>query len=198
MSKSLEKFSNGIEDARNMLAIYDCHNSSENAEIIKGLYKGKLPDIDVLKRFSFTLAFTAFETYIEDLVREIEQKQITPNSTEKNEKMLERFHNPNTENIRNLYKIWFCIEDVTCRWSFDGMNREQVCKKLDDYIRNRGEIVHRLKEDNVPDVAKRDNVVKCVNFLDKLARCMDEYIASDEWVEDARKKRAEKAQGGNK
>ena len=102
MSKSLEKFSNGIEDARNMLAIYDCHNSSENEEIIKGLYKGKLPDIDVLKRFSFTLAFTAFETYIEDLVREIEQKQITPNSTEKNEKMLERFHNPNTENALRM------------------------------------------------------------------------------------------------
>lgn len=58
MSKSLEKFNVSIQDSKNLLDMFDKQSKSnpENAE--------------VLKRAGLVMAFTAWETYVEDRLTE--------------------------------------------------------------------------------------------------------------------------------
>lgn len=185
MSKALDTFCKGIEDARSILSIYDCHN--QNLDKIKELYSDKMPCIDVLKRACVVMAFTAFESFFENLVREINSKQIHDFSDEKKNKKLERFHNPTSQNIIELYRVWFGIDNCLKGVGFDGRDAQDICNQLDEFLNIRGQIVHVQKTDSsLQDVARRDNVVKIFGFIEKFAQNFDNYIESGTWIEELR------------
>ena len=192
MSKALDFFCNGFSDAESILTIYDCHNQNSNQ--IKEFYPDGMPNIDVLKRACVIMAFTAFESFFENLITEINNKQIYDFSNEKRNKMLERFHNPTSKNIVELYKSWFGIENCLKTICFDGRNAEDICDQLDEYLKIRGQIVHVQKIDSSKeDVAKKENVIKILNFLKKFAESFDCFIDSGSWIEEARNYIAEKS-----
>lgn len=185
MSKTLELFRKGISDAESILTIYDCHNQNSNQ--IKEFYPDGMPNIDVLKRACVVMAFTAFESFFENLVTEINNKQAYDFSNEKRNKLLERFHNPTSKNIVELYKSWFGIENCLKTISFDGQNAENICNRLDEYLKIRGQIVHVQKMDSSKeDVAKKENVTKILYFLKKFAENFDCFIEDGSWIEEAR------------
>ena len=185
MSKTLELFRKGISDAESILTIYDCHNQNSNQ--IKEFYPDGMPNIDVLKRACVVMAFTAFESFFENLVTEINNKQVYDFSNEKRNKLLERFHNPTSKNIVELYKSWFGIENCLKTISFDGQNAENICNRLDEYLKIRGQIVHVQKMDSSKeDVAKKENVTKILYFLKKFAENFDCFIEDGSWIEEAR------------
>ena len=185
MSKTLELFRKGISDAESILTIYDCHNQNSNQ--IKEFYPDGMPNIDVLKRACVVMAFTAFESFFENLVTEINNKQVYDFSNEKRNKLLERFHNPTRKNIVELYKSWFGIENCLKTISFDGQNAENICNRLDEYLKIRGQIVHVQKMDSSKeDVAKKENVTKILYFLKKFAENFDCFIEDGSWIEEAR------------
>lgn len=185
MSKTLELFRKGISDAESILTIYDCHNQNSNQ--IKEIYPDGMPNIDVLKRACVVMAFTAFESFFENLVTEINNKQVYDFSNEKRNKLLERFHNPTSKNIVELYKSWFGIENCLKAISFDGQNAENICNRLDEYLKIRGQIVHVQKMDSSKeDVAKKENVTKILYFLKKFAENFDCFIEDGSWIEEAR------------
>ena len=198
MSKALETFNKGIEDAESILAIYDGHN--RNLEGFRELYNGTFPNIDVLKRACVIMTFTAFETFFENLVKEINDKQIHDFSTVPNNKKLERFHNPTAQNIIELYRAWFGIDNCLKSISFDGRPSEDICKQLDDFLKIRGQVVHVQKTDcTTEDVAKKENVTKILNFVKKFAPTFDCYIEAGESIAEARAKlSAEKADPNQK
>lgn len=189
MSSTLELFYKGIEDAESILSIYDSHN--QNGEKVKDFYPAGMPNIDVLKRACVIMAFTAFESFFENNVRDINSKQINDFSNDKRNKLLEHFHNPTSENITKLYKTWFGIENCLKAITFDGRNTDDICKQLDDYLKIRGQIVHVQKTDSTSqDIAKRDNVLKILGFLKKFAENFDRYIESNEWIAEVRERNA--------
>ena len=133
------------------------------------------------------MAFTAFESFFENLVTEINNKQVYDFSNEKRNKLLERFHNPTSKNIVELYRSWFGIENCLMTISFDGRNAENICNQLDEYLKVRGQIVHVQKIDSSKeDVAKKENVTKILNFLKKFAENFDCFIEDGSWIEEAR------------
>ena len=185
MSKALELFHNGMSDAESILTVYDCHNQNSNQ--IKEFYPNGMPNIDVLKRACVVMAFTAFESFFENLVTEINNKQVYDFSNEKRNKLLERFHNPMSKNIVELYKSWFGIENCLKTIGFDGQNAENICNRLDEYLKIRGQIVHVQKMDSSKeDVAKKENVTKILYFLKKFAENFDCFIEDGSWIEEAR------------
>jgi hypothetical protein len=77
---------------------------------------------------------------------------------------------------------------------FDGRNAEDICDQLDEYLKIRGQIVHVQKIDSSKeDVAKKENVIKILNFLKKFAESFDCFIDSGSWIEEARNYIAEKS-----
>ena len=191
MSKALETFNKGIEDVKSILSIYDCHN--QNLDKIKVYYGESIPNIDVLKRACVIMTFTAFEFFLENLVKEINSNQIFDFSNERNNKKLERFHNPTTQNIIDLYKSWFGIENCLECISFDGRDTEAICKQLDEFLKIRGQIVHVQKTDSsTKDIANKETVEKILGFVDKFAKAFDDFIDKGEWLAEARAKLSQK------
>jgi len=104
MSQAKITFDDAIRDADELLAHFDRANTQpppENAE--------------VLKRTGLIMAFTAWETYVEDRVTEALRSRIAADEDRlfsrfvqrKLEEELKRFNNPNTEKTR---KLWVIVE----------------------------------------------------------------------------------------
>ncbi|MGH8441224.1 MAG: HEPN domain-containing protein, partial [Pseudomonas sp.] len=111
MSRASITFDGSIEDAVTLLQHFDSahKNSPESAE--------------VLKRAGLVMALTAWETYVEDRVREIVQSRLKAVNgspigkfvSGKLEEELKRFHNPTADKTRKLFLDYLEI-DVCSGW----------------------------------------------------------------------------------
>ncbi len=185
MTKALDTFNKGLKDTENILAIYDIIN--QNGDKMKELFPSEVPNVDILKRACVVMAFTAFETFFENLVKEVNSKQIVDCSDEKKRKQLERFHNPTSKNIIELYKSWFGIDNCLSEIYFDGRNTGDICNQLDEYLKIRGQVVHLQKtETSNKDEANKNKVVKILGFLHKFAEAFNDYIEEGKWISEVR------------
>lgn len=177
MSKSLEKFDESIKDAENLLKLFDKHSKEDPA------------GTEVLKRAGFVMAFTAWETYVEDrLVEELTiRTEMIKDSflgnffQKKLNDELKRFNNPNVEKTRKLYKDFLGIKDITLGWIFPGYSQESAKKQLDVFAEKRGQVVHNSKgigADALPDMVKKDELKKLINFFKGLTVAFDKYLVS--------------------
>lgn len=176
MSKAKLAFEGSIKDAEDLLSHFDAMPKPppENAE--------------VLKRAGLVMALTAWETYVEDRVREEVQTRLRVVNgsyvgkfvTGRLEDELKRFHNPNSEKTKKLF-VDFLEIDVTAGWEWQHFDPPKVKKTLDELITKRGDAVHRSKPNAVgappaPHLVKREDLEKSIRFLKGLVEATDRVL----------------------
>ncbi|MDX1931084.1 MAG: HEPN domain-containing protein [Capsulimonadales bacterium] len=177
MSKAKAVFDYSIKDAESLLALFDTvhkQSSPENAE--------------VLKRAGLILALTAWETYVEDRVREemrqrlrvVEGSYVGKYIEGKLEEELKRFHTPNSAQTRRIF-LDFLDVDVTVGWMWQHFDMAKAKNQLDSLIAKRGDVVHRSKPLSTgtpaPHAVRRDDLEKSIKFLKELVEATDRTLA---------------------
>jgi len=176
MSKAKLAFEGSIKDAEDLLAHFDAMQKppSENGE--------------VLKRAGLVMALTAWETYVEDRVREEVQARLRVVNGSyvgkfvmgRLEDELRRFHNPNSEKTKKLFADFLEV-DVTAGWEWQHFDPPKVKKTLDELVSKRGDAVHRSKPTAAgapptPHLVKREDLDKSIRFLKGLVEATDRML----------------------
>ena len=118
------------------------------------------------------MAFTAWETYVEDRLMEslsLQIKLIKGCSLgdffqKKFDEELKRFNTPTSDKTKKLYKVFLGIEDVTEGWVWNNYDSHKTREQLNKWIALRGEIVHHAKDISAnpqPHKVKKDDLSKC-------------------------------------
>ncbi|MFA6628185.1 MAG: HEPN domain-containing protein [Sulfuricurvum sp.] len=176
MSLAKESFEYGIKDAEELLEHFDKMNSNPPP-----------PNAEVLKRAGLVMALTAWETYVEDRVREALGNRISAIRgsyagnfiMDRFESDIKRFNNPNADKTKQLFKDYLGI-DITEGWEWNNTDSKKAKDLLNKWIIKRGEAVHRSKPiDNgiaSPHLVKRDELEKTIRFLRDLVNASESYI----------------------
>ena len=179
MSKAKLGFDGSIKDAEELIAHFDAQPKPppENAE--------------VLKRAALVMALTAWETYVEDLLREavtnrlrvVDGSYVGKFVLGKLEDELRRLHNPTSEKTKKLF-LAFLEVDPTERWVWQHFDAPKARKALDDLITKRGDAVHRARrtQPGTPPPAhlvKREELDRAIRFLKSLVEATDQALVSE-------------------
>ena len=174
MSKAKDNFEIAIQDAERILEAYDKLNQNriDNREP------------EELKRAALIMSLTAWETYVEDRITEELQSQMRPlegsqvarfvNGTL--EKELKYFHTPNTRKTKQLFERFLNV-DVTTGWNWAGFEAKTATVKLDEWIKKRGDAVHRSVMDKQSGhLVSRNDMSKCVAFFKNIVEATDKVL----------------------
>lgn len=176
VSKAVLGFEYAIKDAEELLAHFDAINRNpppDNAE--------------VLKRAALVMALTAWETYVEDVLREIMSRKLGAVAgsycgnfiIKRLELDLKQFHNPSSDKTKRLFVEYVGL-DVTEGWSWANHDPEKARTVLNGWISKRGDAVHRSKPLNNGVVARhlvrRDDLEKAIRFFKDLVKATDSYL----------------------
>lgn len=176
MSQARSTFDDAIRDAEELLAHFDKANTKpppENAE--------------VLKRAGLIMAFTAWETYVEDAVAEALSARIggegeTPSARfvkRRFDEELKKFNNPNSEKTRRLFQEFLEV-DVTKSWAWNQYDCQKARSTLDEMIGKRGEAVHRSKAPRngtpAPHLVTREDLKRTISFLKALVAATEKAL----------------------
>ncbi|SDC14956.1 hypothetical protein SAMN05216345_101710 [Cupriavidus sp. YR651] len=176
MSRAKTTFEESIKDADELLRHFDNLNSNPPP-----------PNAEVLKRAGLIMAMTAWETYVEDRVQEgvtdwlrpVEGSPLAKFVSERLQDELKRFHNPSTDKTRKLF-LDYLGKDVTAHWTWNNTDAAKAKQTLDDWIRRRGDAVHRSRTVSAgPAVAhliRRDELEKAIRFLRGLVDATDKAL----------------------
>lgn len=179
MSKAEQAFQYSIKDAEELLEHFDSLN-------------GKPPpaNAEVLKRSGLVMALTAWETYVEERVREalgIQLRLIAGSRcgdfmSEKLESELKRFHNPDSPKTKQLFLDYLGV-DVTTSWVGMSTDAAGNRKALDAMISKRGQAVHRSKVQNTgapaAHLVKRDDLEKAIRLIKLLVEKTDQCLEAN-------------------
>lgn len=179
MSKALGSFEGSIKDAEDLLAHFDA------------MPKPPPANAEVLKRAGLVMALTAWETYVEDRVREevARRLQVVNGSyvgkfvASRLEDELKRFHNPTSEKTKRLFHDFLEV-DVTAGWTWANYDSAKAKKTLDELLAKRGDAVHRSKPQvagvpSAPHLIKREELEKAIRFLKSLADATDKVLVAE-------------------
>ncbi len=84
---------------------------------------------------------------------------------------LDRFHSPNSANIRSLSKTYLGF-DITKSWTWKRVMARAACSRLDRLIQRRGELVHNSKDVfEAGGGATRSEVVRALALVKSLVEC---------------------------
>jgi len=178
MSRAKTTFDAGIRDAEVLLKHFD----GVKATLSQG-------DGEVFKRATLILAFTAWETYVEERVVEALEEKIARAERNDFAEFVERklkedlksFNNPNTEKTRKLFRDFLSVDDITKSWTWNNFDSARAKRTLDDLISKRGHAVHhvRVSKSGTPDphLVTRDDLRKAIVFLTSVVeateKCLD-------------------------
>lgn len=135
----------------------------------------------VLKRAILILVLTAWETYVEDVAEELLLKklsllndsQIGSYVHKSFRETHKRFNTPDSQNTKRLFEDFLGV-DVTESWVWNNFDHEKVRSQLNKWVEKRGEAVHRISVNpQDPDVAKIDDLRKCLSFFTELAKATE-------------------------
>lgn len=168
MSDASETFAQSIQDAENLLKHFNRLNTNPPP-----------PEIEVLKRAGLIMAMTAWETYVEDRLQEasnqrlkkLRNRDIAALVTSKLADEIRKLHNPDYHKTIELFTDYAGVDLKTC-WSWNNCDLKTVKERLGQYMKLRGDIVHRSRsitpgEPNSHPVKKVD-LEKAINFLKSL------------------------------
>jgi hypothetical protein len=166
-------------------------NSMNDAEATVGFFEhfskmhgGNPPEeTEVLKRAGLIMAMVAWETYVEDCIRECVETRIASGVPEfaveiirqKLESDLKQFNNPDTGKTRKLFKDYAGV-DVTMNWS------EADKTNLNEWITLRGDVAHRsphrweASAGGKPHVVTIAQLKKIINGLYRLMESTDQTL----------------------
>ncbi|WP_137927035.1 HEPN domain-containing protein [Cupriavidus sp. 2SB] len=176
-SRASNTFTYAISDAEVLLSLFDSMNSKPPPD-----------SAEVLKRAGLIMALTAWETYVEDRIREemnvrlrvIAGSPVGQFVNRRLEEELKRFHTPSADKTRRLFHEYAGI-DVTEYWDWPQYDCARVKKTLDDLISKRGDAAHRARPvvQGVPPphLVKRDDLEKAIRFLKTLVEATDRALS---------------------
>lgn len=174
MSKAKDNFENAIQDAERILQAYDQLNQVE----------GREREPEELKRAALIMTLTAWETYVEDIIEErltadlrtLEGSKVASFITATLERELRYFHTPNSKNTKGMFER-FLHQDVTEKWTWIDGDAEQAKSKLNQWIKKRGEAVHRsINDTQATHLVSRPDMKKCLTFFKKLVETTDSAL----------------------
>jgi hypothetical protein len=177
ISRAAEVFAQAIKDAENLLAHFNKLNTHPPP-----------PDIEVLKRAGLIMAMTAWETYVEDRVNEAAAARLAEvgDSTvaafvrTRLDEEIKRLHNPNAEKTLQLFRDYAGV-DLTKVWTWDGFEPELIRERLNQYLKLRGDIVHRARVVEAgPPTAQpvtKEGLQKAIAFLKNLVAATEVGLA---------------------
>lgn len=177
MSAASEGFTQSIRDAENLLQHFDTLNRTLPPE-----------ESEVLKRAGLIMAMTAWETYVEDRVREatearlgaVNDKAIVQLVLDKLGDELSKFHNPTTERTIQIFLDYVGI-NPTSAWTWQGWDEDKVKKQLNEYLKLRGDVVHRSRKRapgaTPPHPVKRDDLERAIRFLKNLVDATESALS---------------------
>jgi HEPN superfamily RiboL-PSP-like protein len=99
---------------------------------------------------------------------------------EKFEEDLAALNTPSSSNVRELFKRYLAIKDLTRSWRWRGVSSTKACKKLDDLIQLRGKLVHRGRPlFGGKASVRRGEVVEAVELLERLVEKTEDHLMVD-------------------
>lgn len=174
--KAIATFEQAIQDAEHLLAHFDKLNTNPPP-----------PENEVLKRAGLILAMTAWETFVEDSLEEaleLRLKRCADSAIadlvrSKLRMEIARLHNPTAERVSELFRD-FAGVDVTKQWQWNGVDSESACKRLNDYLKLRGDVAHRARvvREGPPQrhPVKREELEKALRFIKQLVKVTDSAL----------------------
>lgn len=177
MSRAKDNFDIAIQDAERILDAYDKLNRDRIDN----------RDPEELKRAALIMSLTAWETYVEDRITEVLQNQMRTLDgsqvarfvTETLKRELKYFHTPNTRKTKELFERFLNI-DVTAGWNWAGFETKTSTARLDEWIKKRGDAVHRSVMDKQSGhLVSREDMKKCVTFFKNLVEATDKTLAAE-------------------
>jgi hypothetical protein len=175
MSKASETFEYSIKDAENLLKHFNTlHPGSGHPPA----------DIEVLKRAGIIMAMTAWETYVEDRLEEAVEARLSSLDGEPIAKLvrkkladdISRLHNPTAERTLQLFREYVDV-DLTENWHWTGVDPARARKRLNEYLKLRGDVVHRAPKlthgQSQPHPITKEELKKALGFLRCLVRETD-------------------------
>lgn len=175
-SKASLTFLESIKDAENLLAHFITLNPEKPP-----------PETEVLKRAGLVMAMTAWETYVEDRLTEAAMKRlkgvrdshIVGYVQGRLVDEINRLHNPNSVKAIQLFKD-FAGVDLSTAWTWNQMDAPSARKRLDDYMKLRGDVVHRSRKSlpgpTPPHPVNKDDLLKAIRFLKELVNATDKAL----------------------
>jgi hypothetical protein len=179
MSRASRTFSESIQDAENLLRHFNSLNT-----------KPPPPEIEVLKRAGLIMAMTAWETYVEDLLQEatsqrleiLRNREIAEFVTAKLAEEIRRLHNPDYHKTVELFGDYAGV-DLRKYWSWNNCDLKTVKEKLGQYMKLRGDIVHRSRKTSpgAPNShpVKKVDLEKAIGFLKNLVDATERSFAAN-------------------
>jgi hypothetical protein len=176
MTKAKDNFENSIRDSEVLLELF-CASSKEKSS----------EDIEVLKRAGLILAVTAWETYVEDVLKEEANKRLLVLSgsfignyfESKLNDELKRFHNPTSDKTTKVFKEYLNI-NIDEGFKFSNYDVQQSKTQLNELISKRGDAAHRSKKASSgvqsAHLIKKDELEKAIKFLKALVASLDQFI----------------------
>ena len=176
MSRASDTFGQSILDAENLLKHFDSLNT-----------KPPPPEIEVLKRAGLVMAMTAWETYVEDRVLEAAAERLSTLADEsigaliqsKLDEEIKRLHNPTADKTIQLFCDYAGI-DVSENWSWKNNDSKTVCVRLNEYIKLRGDVVHRSRtvEPGPPTAhpVTKEGLRRTIRFLKNLVEATERAL----------------------
>jgi hypothetical protein len=170
MAVAKDNFDIAIQDAENLLKHFDKLNPKS----------GPPPnENEVLKRAGLVMAMTAWETYVEDRLREgiaarlaeVADQKIAELVRDRLEAEIKRLNNPDYKRTSKLFADFAAVQ-LAEHWQWNGFDRLAVRDKLNGYLKLRGDIVHRSRVVKagppVPHPVNREDLKKVISFLRNL------------------------------
>jgi hypothetical protein len=179
MSRALDSFESGMKDAASLLTRFEeCH--------------GKVPhdESEVLKRAALVMVAAAWETYVEDRLRQAVATKYGPPTASDAAKcihgMLERdistLHNPTSEKTAELFLRYVQL-DVTEAWNVPPRNPKQSRVELNHWLKLRGDSIHRspLKGQGTPTphLVNKSDLEKAMRFFRAIAKATEDALRID-------------------
>ncbi len=167
-SKASEGFEHAIRDSENLLEQFNRLNT-----------RPPPPHAEVFKRAGLIMAMTAWETYVEDRLSEAAEGRLAGLSNSsigglvrrKLSEEIGRLHNPTAEKTQQLFRDYAGVE-LQKFWAWNQFDEECVSKKLNAYLKLRGDVVHRARirceGPTAPDPVTKDGLDKAIKFLKNL------------------------------
>lgn len=176
MSKASDTFAQSICDAENLLSHFNTLNT-----------KPPPPELEVLKRAGLVMAMTAWETYVEDRVleaaaerlRALADSSISAFVQSKLDEEIRRLHNPTSEKAIQLFRDYAGV-DLTDSWSWNNTEKKTVRDRLNQYIKLRGDVVHRSRaiEPGPPKAhpVTKEDLERAIRFLKNLVQVTESAL----------------------
>jgi hypothetical protein len=179
MSKAADVFALSIQDAENLLKLFNASNT-----------RPPPPETEVLKRAGLIMAMTAWETYVEDRVRESAEKRLAAINDislagfvkTRLDEEIGRLHNPTSDKTIRLFRDYAGV-DLTEKWCWNHHEPKLVRERLNQYLSLRGDVVHRSRaapgKVPMPHPVKKEDLERAIRFIKELVKATEAALASE-------------------